>query len=275
VGICPPEQKVAPIIKESLPEHTEAESLLEALSRAHGSNPFDEKKLVLADPAVVAPPRSSTNKAGERQSSVIPQRQSRETSLGSGRHRMSPAPQQSRKSRLARGIVLALTLVCFIAGGALLTFILNGREPGPPPKPPTPGPTREQISPGPTREEMQGRLKDLKDRRASASDFEKLGQDALHYGHCQIARDAFEEADPGQSTEASWQLARMYDPRETAPAYRNCFQPNVGWAIRYYNMGAQKGSDRHRNELGALCGQSGGVVAGDEGLRQICRAFSG
>jgi hypothetical protein len=118
---------------------------------------------------------------------------------------------------------------------------------------------------------MKRRLKDLIDRRAPASDFEKIGQDALRYGYCQIARDSFEEADPGQSTEASWQLARIYDPRVTDSVYRNCFQPNVDWAMRYYNMGARKGSDRHRNELVALCRQNGGAVGGDEGLRQICR----
>jgi hypothetical protein len=252
VGICPPEQRAAPINKVSPPEHTEGEGLLEALARVNRSNTFDEKRVLPVDATVTAPPPL------QRQSSETFQRQPREISIGSGQRRELPQKQQS-KARLAFRIALASVLVFIAIGVALLSF---------PPRPKLPDPP-EPLSP--THEEMKRRFQDLIDRRAPASDFEKIGQDALRYGHCRIARDSFEEADPGQNTEASWQLAQIYDPRVTDSVYRNCFQPNIRWAMRYYNMGARKGSDRHRNELVALCRQNGGAVGGDEGLRQICR----
>jgi hypothetical protein len=250
VGICPPEQKDTPIIKESPPEHAEPEGLLEALSRMPGSTPFDEKRVVQADTTVTAPSRAS--KPGEHPSSETFQR-SGQIPIGSGQRRELPGKQQTRKSKFALGIALASLLVLIAIGGALLLAPMLKS-------------TLPEARRNPTREEMQRRLKDFTERRASASDFEKLGQDALLYGYCLIARDSFEEADPGQSTEASWQLARMYDPRLSG----NCVQPNVGWAIRYYNMGAKKGSNRHTKELEALCKNNGSVILGDDGLRQIC-----
>ena len=168
-----------------------------------------------------------------------------------------PQKQQHRKAPLALGIVLASVLVFVV----ILVLPRTSR----PPDQPRPEPTY------PTGEEMKLRLKDLIERRAPASDFERIGQEALRYGYCQIARTPSRKQIRGRVPEASWQLARFYDPRVTDNVYRNCAQPNIRWAISYYNMGARKGSDRHRNELRALCSQNPRAGAGDEGLLQICR----
>jgi hypothetical protein len=168
-----------------------------------------------------------------------------------------PAVGQRRKP-LGRTIAVLLVLM-MLAGGAGTVWLYRDRVPWLS-LPGSQGP-RSALA------ELHGEYAALLQRRASAADLLAFGNKAIESGEGTIAFRAFEEADPGASEEAAWQLARFYDPRVTSGPTRAAAAPNASWAAYYHALWKGR-STRHTDELRTLCG-----LDVDSSTRERMRVF--
>jgi hypothetical protein len=252
VGLYGPEQKAAPSIEVSVPDR---ENGLE-------DHRLDVLAGVLDETNPVAKEQEfPSNETVDKLAPLIPNEAAGLAQSGSA--------QKQKPGRTFQIEVVVYAVLIAIGIGTAVYWKWGWPKAEPPDSNPPTAQTPAAPAAVPERQ-LESRLKDLITRAAPAADFEKIGQEALSHGYGRIAFRAFEEADPGQSQEASWQLARFYDPRVTDQVHRNVAQPNFRRAIYYYSMGAAAGSDRHRKELRVLCTEHAGEITGDDRVQQQC-----
>jgi hypothetical protein len=119
-------------------------------------------------------------------------------------------------------------------------------------------------------EELDRKYQALVDAGADAPRLLDLAHEALRAGNARTAFRALEEANPFTNSDAAFEIAHFYDPRNNDPSYRSFARPDAARAASYYAEWKTR-SPKHAAELTSLCAEYSAEQSSNSRFEAACR----